>query len=63
MQQILFIDLFIALFNSALHVSGDKLTHLNEYFLTVYTAFGTMQRYCCRQAAISVQSKSAHEDG
>ena len=29
-------------FKSALHVSGDKFAHPQEYFLTVYTAFGTM---------------------
>ena len=46
MQQIPFIDLF----KSALHVSGDKLAHPQEQFFTVYTAFGTMHRYCCRQA-------------
>jgi hypothetical protein len=33
---------FINLFKSALHVSGDKLAHPQEHFLTVYTAFGTM---------------------
>ena len=33
---------FINLFNSPLHVSGDKFTHPQEHFLTVYTAFGTM---------------------
>jgi len=38
MQQFSFIDLFIDLFESALHVSGDKLAHLQEHFLTVYTA-------------------------
>ena len=38
MQQILFIDLFIDLFESVLHVSGYKLAHLQEHFLTVYTA-------------------------
>ena len=32
----------INLFNSALHVSGDKFAHPQEHFLTVYTAFGTM---------------------
>jgi len=37
MQQIPFIDLFIGLFEFALHVSGDKLAHLQEHFLTVYT--------------------------
>ena len=46
MQQIPFIDLLIDLFKSALHVSGDKLAHLQEHFLTVYTAFGTVRRYC-----------------
>ena len=38
MQQLSFIDLFIDLFESALHVSGDKLAHHQEHFLTVYTA-------------------------
>ena len=38
---------FINLFNSALHVSGDKFAHPQEHFLTVYTAFGTMHRHCC----------------
>ena len=33
---------FINLFKSAKHVSGDKFAHPQEYFLTVYTAFGTM---------------------
>ena len=47
-HQIPFIDLFIDLYESALHVSGDKLAHLQEHFLTVYTASGTMHRYCCR---------------
>jgi len=42
MQQIPFIDLF----KSALHVSGDKLAHPQDYFLTVHTAFGTMHWYC-----------------
>ena len=32
MQQFRFIDLFIDLFESAVHVSGDKLTHLQEHF-------------------------------
>ena len=39
---------FINLFKSALHVSGDKFTHPQEHSLTVYTAFGTMHRHCCR---------------
>ena len=38
----------IDLFNSALHVSGDKFFHPQEHFLTVYTAFGTMNRHCRR---------------
>ena len=33
---------FLNLFNSALHVSGDKFAHPQEHFLTVYTALGTM---------------------
>ena len=33
---------FNNLFNSALHVSGDKFAHPQEHFLTVYTAYGTM---------------------
>jgi len=48
MQQLPFSGLFTDLFKSALHVSGDKLTHLQEHFLTVYKAFCTMHRYCCR---------------
>ena len=39
---------FINLFNSALHFSGDKFAHPQEHFLTVFTAFGTMHRNCCR---------------
>ena len=35
------------LFNSALHVSGDKFAHPQEHFLTVYTAFGTLHWHCC----------------
>jgi len=34
MQQFSFIDLF----ESTLHVSGDRLAHLQEHFFTVYTA-------------------------
>ena len=41
---------FINLFNSALHVSGNKFAHPQEPFLTVCTAFGTMHR----SAAVSV---------
>jgi len=32
----------IDLFKAALHVSGDKLAHPQEHFLTAYTAFGKM---------------------
>jgi len=68
MQQIPFINLF----KSALHVSGDKLAHPLEHFLTVRTAFGTMHRYCCRPVSSNIgalyqklytQSKIAPEDG
>jgi len=52
MQQIPFIDLF----KSALHVSGDKLAHPQEHFLTVDTAFGTMHRYCCRPVTRSIST-------
>ena len=63
---------FINLFKSALHISGDKFAHPQERFLTVYTAFGTMYRHCCRPVGRSVgsfyqklyiHSKSALEDG
>ena len=39
---------FINLFKSVLHVSGDKFAHPQEHFLTLYTAFGIMNRLCCR---------------
>ena len=39
---------FINLFNSALHVPGDKFAHPQEHLLTVCTAFGTVNRHCCR---------------
>ena len=45
MQQFPFIDLFIDLFESALYVSGDKLAHLQEHFLTVYRV---SQEECAR---------------
>ena len=41
---------FINLFNSALHVSGDKFAQPQEHFLTIYTAFGTKHL----SAAVSV---------
>jgi len=37
MQQIPFIDIFIALFKTAVHVSGDKLAHPQEHYLTIYS--------------------------
>jgi len=37
MQQFSFIDLFIDLFESALHVSGDNLAHLQEHFDCIYS--------------------------
>jgi len=63
MQQIPFIDLF----KSALHVSGDKLAHPQEHFLTVYTAFGTMEPVGSNIGALYqklyIQSKRVPEDG
>ena len=44
----------LLIFKSTLHVSGDKFAHPQEHFLTVYTAFGTMHRHCCKPAAVSV---------
>jgi len=38
MQPFLFIDLVIYLFECALHMSGDKLAHLQEHFVIAYTA-------------------------
>jgi len=49
MQQILFIDLF----KSALHVSGEKLAHPQEHFLIVYTAFGTISLHCTKSCIYS----------
>jgi len=43
---------FINLFKSAQHVSGDKFAHPQEHVLTVYTAFGTMHRHCCRRSNV-----------
>ena len=57
---------FIKLFNSTLHVSGDKFAHPQEHFLTVYTACGTMHRHCIvgvLHQNLYIQSKSAPEDG
>jgi len=73
MQQFSLIDLFIDLFEAAVHVSDDKLAYLQEHFLTVYTAFGThnapillptgRQQYWCIVPNLYIQSKSAPEDG
>ena len=52
---------FINLFNSALHVSGDKFAHPQEHFLIVYTAFGTSVGALYQK--LYIQSKSAPEDG
>ena len=49
-QQVATTFSFLNLFNSALHVSGDKFAHSQERFLTVYAAFGTRHR----SAAMSV---------
>jgi hypothetical protein len=43
MQQFSFIDLFIDVLKSALHVSGDIFAHLQEQFNCTYS-FGTMHR-------------------
>ena len=43
-----YVEKTFTLWNSALHVSGDEFAHPQEHFLTVYTAFGTMHRHCCR---------------
>jgi len=70
MQQIPFINVFIDLFKSALHVSGDKLVHLQEHFLTVYITLvqctdiaACRQQYRCIVLKLYIQSKSAPEDG
>ena len=70
--------LFINLFNSALHVSGNKFDHpQGALFDCIYTAFGTMHHHCCRPVPVAlvgssagalykklyIQSKSAPEDG
>jgi len=38
---------FMNLFNSALHVPGDKFAHTQELFLTLYTAFGIAHMSKC----------------
>jgi len=60
MQQFSFIDLFIDLFQSALHVSVAKLSHLQEHFLTAYTAVVQCTDIAAdRTAAISVHCTRA----
>ena len=60
MQQFRFIDIFIDLFECALHVSGDKLAHLQEHFFDCIYSFGTTQRWQGhRSAAISVHCTKA----
>jgi len=51
---------FINLFNSALHVSGDKFAHPQKHVLNVYTAFGTIHRHCCQSAAVSVHCTKSY---
>ena len=65
----------LVLLKSALHGLGDKFAHPQELFLTVYTAFGTMHRRCCRPVPpvgssvgalyqkLYTQPKSAPDDG
>jgi len=70
MQQFPFIDILIDLFESALHVSGDKLAHLQGHVLTVYTVLVQCtdivtgrQLYRCIVPKLYIQSKSVREDG
>ena len=62
MQQIPFIDHF----KSALHVSGDKLLHLQEYFLTIYSFWYNApvgSNIGALYQKLYIESKSAPEDG
>jgi hypothetical protein len=43
-QDAMFLDLFI--FTDTLHVLGGSTTHPQEH-ITVYTASGTVNQYCC----------------
>ena len=47
MQQFPFTDIFIDLFEFAVHVTGDKLAHLQEHFW-LYIQLCTMHRRCGR---------------
>ena len=57
---------FINLFNSALHVSGDKFAHSQEHFLTVYSVLvqctDTAADSCIVPKAVYTV-KNAPEDG
>ena len=70
MQQIPFIDLFFGLFESALHVSGDKLAHLQEHFWLYVQLLvqctdipAGRQQYRCIIPKAVYTVKSAPEDG
>jgi len=56
LQQIPFIDLF----KSTLHVSGDKLAHPQEHFLTVYTVSVILQPTGGRQQYRCIVPKAVH---
>ena len=43
-QEAIFLDLFIS--TDALHVSGGSTAHHREH-ITVHTASGTVNQYCC----------------
>ena len=60
MQQFSFIDLFIDLFESALHVSGDKIAHHQEHFrlyIQVWYNAPILQQYRCIVPNVYIQSK------
>jgi len=59
MQQIPFIDLFIGLFKSAVHVSGDKLLPTGD--LVTMSPVGS--NIAALYHKLYIQSKSAPEDG
>ena len=60
MQQIPFIDIF----KSALHVSGNKLAHLQEHFLSsISTLLPVGSNIGALYQKLYIESKSAPEDG
>ena len=66
----MFIHLLTDLSESAPHVSGEKFDHLQEQFLTRYTALVQYtdivtgpQQYRCIAPNLYIQSKTAREDG